>query len=834
MTRYFLSRVQVEGFRGINNSGAPLDLKLKPDRINSVFAPNGLGKSSVFEALCYCIQGTIPKLANLPKGEKPDDYYCNRFHDSGQAVVTLTLTPTDGSEGVEIRVERSSKGARSVTSPSGYVDPDGLLEELNTELALLDHRTFLRFVEDTPLRRGRALSALLGLAAISEFRQALETLAHAGNLNADLETSVVRERLDGLSDQVGENENEIRSACESLLGPEAAGTIDEEDISKRAGDALSKVELLKGFFESTAFQNVDFESVKAAIKDEETGEKRARLAAVIGAQSDLNRLAPGEESNDDQRKLVHRVEQRIEALQSTSGLLLHALYEALDAVFASDEWDDPTKCPTCDSSQEQPLDEINRERLKEYAKVVGFERDIQELWTTSQWVKTTKRLEESSHLGIETDARKLTQLDSVFRSGQPTSDDVQKAIAQAKQIEGLRKKKVQEFSAERARLEGELPPSLVQLTQQVQCAQALQHSLRVRKKNAEIAEKLKERLHARDRWATFVERAKQTFSDAEVRLSTAMTSKIEKQYREFYGQITCNPDVEPCLRKATGSEELHLRLAKFYGLEDLSAATLLSESYRNALALAIYLSAALRVSSPARFMVLDDVTSSFDAGHQWYLMELLRTAVGLPGNKDGPQIVLLSHDGLLEKYFDTMSSEADWHHQKLQGLPPIGSVSSHAQGENRLRESATRFLDAGQIAQGEPLVRQYLEYRLLEVIRSLSIPVPLDFSIRDQKKMVRNCLDAIRDNVSLHEKAGVLIMDGTQLGDMTAVHLPALIANWVSHYATGVATSVTPYTYKGALDAVDHFCECFKYDCICGGAPQRKFYKNLSAKRCGC
>lgn len=57
MSRYFLAQMAVEGFRGINNSGDPLTLKFKPDCMNSVYANNGVGKTSLFEALQFVIHG---------------------------------------------------------------------------------------------------------------------------------------------------------------------------------------------------------------------------------------------------------------------------------------------------------------------------------------------------------------------------------------------------------------------------------------------------------------------------------------------------------------------------------------------------------------------------------------------------------------------------------------------------------------------------------------------------------------------------------------------------------------------------------------------------------
>ena len=35
MARYFLTRLTLEGFRGINNEGTPLDIRFKTDAVNS-------------------------------------------------------------------------------------------------------------------------------------------------------------------------------------------------------------------------------------------------------------------------------------------------------------------------------------------------------------------------------------------------------------------------------------------------------------------------------------------------------------------------------------------------------------------------------------------------------------------------------------------------------------------------------------------------------------------------------------------------------------------------------------------------------------------------------
>ena len=75
--RWFLEALEIEGFRGINNEGTPLLLKFKNDCVSSISAPNGVGKSSIYDALCFALSGSIPKLDRLLQSERAQDYYVN-------------------------------------------------------------------------------------------------------------------------------------------------------------------------------------------------------------------------------------------------------------------------------------------------------------------------------------------------------------------------------------------------------------------------------------------------------------------------------------------------------------------------------------------------------------------------------------------------------------------------------------------------------------------------------------------------------------------------------------------------------------------------------------
>ena len=184
---------------------------------------------------------------------------------------------------------------------------------------------------------------------------------------------------------------------------------------------------------------------------------------------------------------------------------------------------------------------------------------------------------------------------------------------------------------------------------------------------------------------------------------------VEPLCQTFFDSIVHQP-VKPALVKPGGGEELVLQLAQFFGLTDVSAQALLSESFRNAFAVSVYLAAASLYGGAPRFVVLDDVTSSFDAGHQFHLMEVIRTKFSRPGLPDGPQVILLSHDTLLEKLFNRNNGQPGWKHQKLEGTART-AVLPQSNAVNRVKDATIRFLGAGQVEDAAPRVRQYLAYR---------------------------------------------------------------------------------------------------------------------------
>lgn len=829
MPRYFLTRLAIEGFRGINNEDAPLDLKFKPNSVNSVFAVNGNGKSSIFEALCYAIYGTVPKLDSLQLVERPQDYYCNRFHSKNAAVIEVEFEPDDGTAPIAIRIERDSSGTRTVNSPSGHPDPKGFLETLKEAFALLDYRTFMRFIEDTPLERGRTFSALLGLAEYSDCRQALQSASDPRNLTFDLGISALSAEAEAARSSAKRELGTLRKTYEEVTGTPLADISRLDESTAEVAAALSNVEILRPSFAGRNLDEINFDEIKTAIRNEETGAKRQELIEVIQSIATLKSLAKHEvaANKKEQTDIGELIDERDRLLSLTRGDLFKSLYESARTLMSQGDWEHEEICPLCESELSSSITVHISDQLAQYAATAEKLTEIGNKWKTSEWKTCVAEHESSPTLAIDPKDQNLTRLEAIFAAGSVSKSDFSFAV---EWTATLREKAATALEAAEARknvLEKELPPSLVELTHKVESGRQFKDALELfRDLSRQEAEK-RALVAVRARWKQFVSDAAECFANAEAAQSGTRINRIDAEYKSNFREIMQVGDVVPDLRRTANSENLQVQLSNFHGQQNLSAGALLSESYRNAFAISVFLAAARKHSGKPRFVVLDDVTSSFDAGHQLKLMELICTKLQHRQDADGLQFIVLSHDSLLEKYFDRMGSRSSWNHNKLQGMPPMGAILLQAQAAERLKTKVVSHLRAGQVDKAKPLIRQYLEYKLLQIIRIVDIPVPIDFAIKDTTRVVSRCLHAIESHIKIHKKAGSLVLTPQQIQDFDRTHVPAIVGNWVSHYETGSGSSLSAHMLLGVIDSIDALAECFRYDDTSASPPERKWYKSL-------
>ena len=197
-----ISNLAIEGFRGIN------------DRINIdldgnaavLFGPNGVGKSSVMQAVEWCLFGGLVSAVLGPVEFKKEDAIVNSFHPQKRAVVEVIL---QSEKGKKIKVIRERKLGRSTTAGKTdlKIEAEGtecLGEEAQSKLnkllrvtptefyasTFLHQETIRDLIVGDPLLRSEVIDKLLGLHFVRElidFLPVKHVAKEAKNIEEEIE-----------------------------------------------------------------------------------------------------------------------------------------------------------------------------------------------------------------------------------------------------------------------------------------------------------------------------------------------------------------------------------------------------------------------------------------------------------------------------------------------------------------------------------------------------------------------------------------------------------------------------------------------------------------------
>jgi len=204
---FCISNLTIEGFRGIN-SKITIDL----DGNSAVLSgPNGVGKSSVMEAIEWCLFGRLISAVIGPVEFKKEDAIVNSFHPKKKAIVEVIL---EREKGKKVKVMRERKLGRSTTAGKTQlrIEVQGTdyfgneaQSELNKLLKItpsefyasvyLRQQTIRDLIVGDPLIRSEVIDKLLGLHLLREL------ISHLPIKHAAKEAKGIREEIEDIKNR---------------------------------------------------------------------------------------------------------------------------------------------------------------------------------------------------------------------------------------------------------------------------------------------------------------------------------------------------------------------------------------------------------------------------------------------------------------------------------------------------------------------------------------------------------------------------------------------------------------------------------------------------------
>lgn len=338
-------QLHLSGFTTFRN---PTDVDFTDANLFVLSGPTGAGKSSVIDAICFALYGSIPRLngvAPVISLGKNEARVRLRFEIDGAAytVSRLVVRQGEGASQRDVRLEGGGaivEGVRDVDARiTGLL---GLGFEHFTRTVVLPQGRFAAFLEDTPAGRERLLKQLLDLGIYEDMRK--RATAHAARLDGELAglaaqlhdllvTDVDIERteatvrtLTALTERVAEVSAQATEVTASLEQVAARRDV-LSDLLARLGSVAPPSDLESIGTELAAAREEAAAAAGALTRTEHEAEEAVERRAALG---EVATVRAGLEAHRRAGELRERVRKGEEAVA-------HAADGLADAVKAEDE-----------------------------------------------------------------------------------------------------------------------------------------------------------------------------------------------------------------------------------------------------------------------------------------------------------------------------------------------------------------------------------------------------------------------------------------------------------------------------------------------------------------
>jgi hypothetical protein len=830
MNKIYIKSISINGFRGINNEKNPLVIPFNVNGVTSIFAENGIGKSSVFEALYYCINGYLPKFDTLHREIRDDKTKKNLFH-KGQGLIKISFVD-EMSRDVTIHFEINEKGERNV-SWSSISNPKGFLDKIRCEHNFLDYNSFTQIIVKSPEETGKLFSDLVGYKEFPHLREKIDKITRTQNINTDFQKNSNEQTIKN-------DETYITAAKIQVLD-----VLTELGLEIKSFDLTDIIKLIKKYIKKefkTTIGKIDNIQFDQLIKNKvgASYDKDVEMLNQFQTQLlDLNKFKKSLTilSKKSFTGIQINLEKASSKFGSMNDLCLNELFEkaliAYDNIPNFDK-NDCILCKTKEVGSDNSFYNFLNEQIKSF---VDLKAEINKI---STFLK--KKIQEENLLEIEkclSDIGFIGNQECIFSKIYHSSDNIDFKAKSLIDLISLYKSgingRIKEVISNIKILNGKVPKELPGLIQKnLKTKEIVDSLILIRDKEIKIRA-AKKYLFELDKWIEFSATLKLQFENAFNDLMTDIASDIDKQTKEYFSLIMKNKEISPLIRKDNKGQKVNILIDKFYTINQENNATpLLSESYRNALCLSIYFASALKNSSKGNFIILDDITSSFDSGHQFFLLYLIKDKISSIANKQGKQIIMLTHDGLLKKTIGGFqTNNKNWTHYSLWGNKDELSLKAFEVDDYK------RLL-IEKINKGDSIgsdLRAYYEFVLMDIIEKLDLPIPISIITNPDKKLIENLLNSITEIIELKRKSTRKIIKTLPTKNDFKNYIQQ-IGNNLSHFSSSSSSSLSPSVLTAFADSIVDIQRKFQYQCTCSCKQGWIYYKTIGGgkrnKSCSC
>jgi recombinational DNA repair ATPase RecF len=734
-------KITVSRFRGARFE-LPLDFSQKTKSV-AIFGENASGKSTITDALEWFIQDRVD---HLWREDCKQDSLRNVLSDEKPSSVELVFDGKDRNGTKEL----SETLKTSTTYANDSVGQ--LVADLKSDNIILRHADIVNFLDKTKGGKREAIADIIGYSEITKFRGIL--LQTKNQLEKESEYTTAKQQIQhlqtGMIEETGQvvpNRKEFYSIIKKVMKPFDIKTqvIDEKSYA----DALEE---LRG-------QGSNEEKIRLA-------ERLTQLEKTCGdLAGDIDQLSQDAKTFTDTFNAIAKESEKVNKLK-LSDFLTRGKAVLDDKVFTDQQ------CPFCLSSYDlsQLQVEVGKrlemlEALQKKLNEAGALKDVLTDAVTNTGLKTKTIIETYSDLEeflLFIEAAKSARLKlRTFLTDLKSAFDGKKVFEAPAGFDAdliafrLESEKAAKLANERAK-----KLQLTELEKKVAAALTKLKTVSDQVKDFETYQKIKGAYEAQIITLSSMLKA---FIKVQNGALQAVLDTISDDVGVFYTTLHPKESIDKVSLTMVGDEGVEFQYT-FHGKPTQPPRKYLSESHLNSLGVVLFLANARIFNKHAKFLVLDDIVTSFDASHRRRLLRLLRDEFS------DWQIIILTHENI---WFDIIKREMGQHGWIFH------EVRSDDANGILLENSPATLKEIIEQKKGKEDVtndlRKLLELVLKNICHALEIKVAFRFNDINERRMSDELTNALRS--TLKDKSPDLL-DTQIFSDLAG---SALIANLISH-----------------------------------------------------
>lgn len=713
--------LEISGFRGIRKN---INLDLSPDKSLLIYGDNGSGKSSVVDAfewfyydkVKHLISGEIDikgitALRNTFLSDEEDAYFDLKYSDSKYDSKKRLFT-------------KKTKLASEYSNVSQDVK-DYLSASLKENL-ILRYKDLLGFIVATKDERLKAVSEIIGFAEVSKIKGVLKKAANDLKKelkikNYDNHVSIKQAQIMG---QIGQNiidDEQYLNAIKELVAPLNLSVEIKDDAS-----IVNVLELLK--------KPEDKDAIEQQLSYEKAIENLSNFKASF------DNIYSSYKSFYERCHHIAKDQDKLKKI-SLEPLLSHG-FSILEKRLYEDD-----RCPLClqNKNREELIDEL-RKRLEELALVKKEkEAAIEEKNATQRFVQgalteienvlkeKSLRLDENSALREEIERIKetlITASEKIRKTDLSEIEQISKPedfirldiIAFQNLISALAEKKAKIITGKKEDISFTVYSKIFSVRQfynEIKSMKAASDVLTQQQQSMELI------------YNEFVKKQREGLC--------SFLESISRDMNDLYLFMNNSENVSEIELIPLDEDDEFVGITlqfKFHGKAESPPHKYLSESHLNCLGICLFLASVKAFNKLNKFIVLDDVISSFDTSHRARFARLLME------NFSDYQILLLTHE---KDWFDLISSmvkgknwlikKVRWDHENGSCIEePLIDLKSRI--ENKIKNS-----DSSELGN---TIRKYLERLLKETCVNLEVKMKFLFNEHNENRMSNELLSELK------------------------------------------------------------------------------------------